>query len=823
MAMALALLFLASAPAARAVDIIEEQSESAQDGWQAGTCTVDPGCSPDNPPFFFTQAAGHPPFGFTQIWVKHSAVLEEPVGNLKTVLVDLPPGLSVNPQATPQCELENGKFPTLGCPPTTQVGVSLVTAFVGVPSPPVPVPVYNLVPRIGEPARFGFTLPLGLGETFLNAGVAWESDYHEYFTIHVPSVSGLKILKNRLTFFGTYGQVGGGGAFLTTPSTCNNSDIEPFRRSYTTFLHADSVEEPAPEDTYDVAAPAPPSAAYVAGSEALGSAPPKGVKPTGCENVPFQPSVASQAGGAKTDSPEGPSVEVGVPFQPADAIAQSNVRVIRVTAPRGLGLNPSAAPKLKACTDKQFGKGTRSPVACPAGSKVGVVSIQTPVLPPDSLNGDVFLGEQLSRDPTSGKEYRIFIDAEGPRFGQSVRLVGEVSADPKTGQLTTKVDEAPQLPFTLGKLKLDSALGPLTSPPTCGPNQTTGRMTPWSGTADATPADKGFTLTTAPGGGPCAKTMASRPFSPGFEAKPGTKKVKTYTQFQAHLTRSDGQQELKGVDVTLPPGATAKLKGIPYCKPAQLKAAAGNSAVAEKKSSSCPAKSLLGTATVKGGSGPSPLQVGGKVFLSGPYNGAPLSLAVITPAEAGPFDLGTVVVRVALFVNPKSARVRPVAEIPDVFGGAKLSIRSIDVDINRKRFALTGTNCRSSATAGVLKGGGADPTNPAAFSDFSVSSPFKGTGCKKLGFKPKLHLRLFGATNRAQHPRLRAVLVPRKGDANIRRASVGLPHAIFLDQSSLSQVCTRPQYAAHACPKRSVYGHAKAFSPLLGKPLKGPV
>jgi len=275
------------------------------------------------------------------------------------------------------------------------------------------------------------------------------------------------------------------------------------------------------------------------------------------------------------------------------------------------------------------------------------------VLPANSLNGDVFLGEQLSREPTSGKEYRVFIDAEAPRFGQSVRVTGEVSANPKTGQLTTKVNEAPQLPFTSVKVKFDGAKGVLTSPPTCGPNVTGGQMTPWSGTADATPADAGFVLTSAPGGGPCAKTMAERPFVPGFEAKPGTTKARTFTQFQAHLTRTDGQQELKGVDITLPPGATAKLKGIPYCQPGDLAKAADKSAAAEEKDSSCPDKSLLGTAQVRAGSGDKPLQIDGKVFLSGPYNGAPLSLAVVTPAAAGPFDLGVVVVRVALFVKKR--------------------------------------------------------------------------------------------------------------------------------------------------------------------------
>jgi hypothetical protein len=532
-----------------------------------------------------------------------------------------------------------------------------------------------------------------------------------------------------------------------------------------------------------------------------------------------------------------------MPFEPSKRIGQANVKRAEVSLPRGMGLNPSAAPSLKACTDAQFGKGIAigdqsrftdpaavhpPPIACPKGSEVGTVAIETPVLPKGSLPGTVYLGQQLSRDPTSGKEYRIFVDAESARFGVYVRLIGEIKADPATGQLTAVFDEPkqgglPQVPFSSFKLSFDGTKGTLTSPPTCGPNTATSRMLPWTGNPAATPSGS-FTLTTAPGGGACAKTMAGRPFAPGFSASPGDRGARTYTPFMTHLSRPDGQQELKGVDLTLPEGATAKLAGVPYCPPAAIKDAADRAGVAERKNPSCPDKSQIGVASVQAGTGKSPLKIEGKAYLAGHYQGASLSLVVVTPAVAGPFDLGTVVVRVPLFVDSETAQIHPVTDaIPDVFGGAKLDVGSIFVNVNRKEFALTGTNCRQQATAGVLKGGGADPTNPAVFSAFKVSDPFKGTGCKKLKFRPRLKLRLFGATHRAQHPRLRAVLKARGADANIRRASVALPHALFLDQSSLSTICTRVQFAAGECPKKSIYGHAKAISPLLGKPLEGPV
>ena len=530
-------------------------------------------------------------------------------------------------------------------------------------------------------------------------------------------------------------------------------------------------------------------------------------------------------GTTQSDSPAGATVDVNVPFEPSAAIYDSNVKDAQVALPRGMGLNPSAANGLQACTDGEFGEGTRNPVACPPASKIGTVAINTPPLPNGILTGNVYLGQQLSRDPASGDEYRIFIDAESVSRGLSIRLTGNVSANPQTGQLTAVVREAPQLPFDSVQVKLDG--GPtatLTSPPICGPNATTHAMTAWSGTPDGGPQDKGFTLTTAPGGGACAKTLAERPFAPGFAAKTTNPKGGAYSQFNVDVTRPNGNQELKGVNIDLPPGMTAKLAGVPYCPPSAIAAATAASGTAEMARSSCPGNSLVGTAAVDAGSGPSPLHITGKAFLAGPYNGAPLSLVVVTPATAGPFDLGTVVVRVALHVNPETAQVEAVSDpIPHVFGGALLDIDSISVHLDRKQFALNPTNCSLMAVAGTLRGGGADPTNPAAFSSDPVSVPFQVSGCNSLGFKPRLFLRLFGGTRRAQSPKLRAVLEAREGDANIARAAVGLPHALFLKQSSLSKICTRVQFAANACPQESIYGYARAFTPLLGKPLEGPV
>jgi hypothetical protein len=839
--LAATVLFALLASSAGAVDIVESQEpggvpETAAAGFQAGTCTEDPNpvqepgrkpCSAETPELFFKQAAGHPGAAFTQIGVKR-AEGGAPVGEPRTFLVDLPAGLSVNAQATPQCELEmsGGKevFPAAGCPADSEVGESVMGIYVGAVVP-LSVPVYNIKPRSGEPARFGFGAP-GLFEVFLNAGVAWQSDYHEYFTIHVPTIPGLPPAESRLIFDGTAGQEGAGGAFLTNPSTCDDPEVEPFRRAYATTLHADSYEEEAPEDEYDVLAPAFPPPAFLAGSQEVVGYLPKGAKPEGCGNVPFEPTVQTAPGTTSTDSPAPATVEVDMPFEPHADVYQSNVRTVDLSLPQGMGLNPAVAASLSTCTEAQFGEGTRGPIECPSDSRLGTVELETPVLPAGSLKGSVYLAAPEGNDPESGKLYRLFLDASSAERGVSVRLAAGISANKTTGRLTAKIENAPQLPFTSFALKLDGKpVSPLTSPSTCGPNVTDHDFQAWSGSPDKGATAPGFSLANAPGGGACAKTGAERPFAPFFAAAPATNQAKASTSYTLTVQRKDGEQELKGLDVTLPPGLTARLKGVAYCTEGQIAAAAASTGHAQLAAPSCPSQSFIGTAKVAVGSGSSPLELDGNAYLGGPYKGAPLSMAIVTPAVAGPYDLGTVVVRAAVFVEPESGQIHVVSDpIPDVVGGAKLDLRSLSVQLSRSYFVRNGTSCKAASVTGSLAGGGNDPSNAADFTTHAVSAGAWVEGCKALGFKPRLKLTLSGATKRASHPHLKAVLNARsQKDADIAALSVGLPHALFLDQASLGTVCTRPQFAAEACPKKSVYGHATAWSPLLEKPISGPV
>jgi hypothetical protein len=874
---ALGLLLFAFALAAQAdtPDIVEPQDtpSSAADGWQSGTCIKDgagPGeqCDPTSTGRFFKQAGGHPPEGFTQYTIQHDPFVDTGMGTLgaivdplenhsiDTLRVDLPPGLTVNPEATAsKCALADLEraIPNVGiipaCAPETMVGEEKLTlvanadgatlgaqvlpkGFVVPPipaNPPTPaisdVPVYNLVPVGKEPALFGFVIGLKT-VVLLRTEVSWESDFHESFTIksEEPEVPGLSTLISRLINFGESGN----GTFITTPTTCLDHEAPGFEHLYSTWFRAHSFGEPNPT--------------FPAGSTPEEATLPEHENSEGCDAIPFDPSISVGPGTDRIDSPAPVTVRTEVPFEdpssgPGHDLSQAHLRSAVVKMPAGLGLNPSGAKGLVACTKAEFAKGERlARDGCPEASLIGSAEIVTPVLS-EPLKGDIYVGEQKSSDPTSGEEFRVLVEAESEPLGIVVRLIGNVAADPKTGQLTATFDEQetgplagplpqglPQVPFESVKLSFDGGRSVLTSPPTCAKAETTSTLEPWSTpTATQTPSAE-FSLTSDPGGGACPRTLAERKFLPAYTARSDSMLAGSFSPFRVHIGRPDGQQEVKLVDATLPKGLSGKLAGIPYCPEAAIAAAGGKTGKAEQASPSCPVASMVGTTTTASGTGPDPVQLPGKVYLAGPYKGAPISLVVVTPALQGPFDLGTVVVRVALNVNPITAQIRAVSDvIPDVFGGVKLDLRSIDFNMDRSQFTVNPTNCEPGATSGSLGGGGANPADPSTFSSYAFNTPFQAAECGKLGFKPRLQVKLFGPTTRAHFPRLQATLRARPGDANISRTALTLPHALFLEQGHIGTVCTNPKLATHTCPADSVYGRAEAVSPLLAEPLKGPV
>jgi hypothetical protein len=488
-----------------------------------------------------------------------------------------------------------------------------------------------------------------------------------------------------------------------------------------------------------------------------------------------------------------------------------------VVLPPGLTINANAADGKTACSEAQVHLGpfaSTEEAQCPEYARIGTVLLESSALP-GPLPGSIYLAE-----PKPGNPYRIFVTADG--FATHVKLAGNVKADPKTGQLTVSFPELPQAPLTKINLHFFGSEGSLLATPTrCETYAVNSTFTPWDGTLAEQSATQLFALDSGPAGTACPG--ATRPLKPGFQAGPPDNTAGAHVPFALALTRNDGEQDLSSLTVTTPPGVLATLAGVPYCSDHALEEAAraAHSGHAEEADPSCPLASQIGTGTVGAGAGTNPVFLSGKVYLAGPYKGAPLSLAVITPTVSGPYDFGNVVVRAALKLNPETAQITAVSDpLPQIVEGIPLRLRSILIDLNRSNFTLNPTNCDPfsiEATVGGTEG-----------SQTKLSYPFQVAECGTLPFTPKLTLKVSGATNHTGTPALTATLTTHPGEANVARTSVTLPHAEFLDNAHLKTPCTRVQFAEGAtpgerCPPGSDIGFARAETPLLSKPLEGPV
>jgi hypothetical protein len=517
---------------------------------------------------------------------------------------------------------------------------------------------------------------------------------------------------------------------------------------------------------------------------------------------------------------------------PAFAVAQGGLprattpaKDVTVTLPEGMSLNPSAANGLDACSEAQIGYSppgvhfSESPQSCPDAAKVGTIEASSPLLD-HPVKGAVYVAVPFANP--FGSLLAIYLALEDPATGIVAKLAGKVTPDPQTGQLTTTFTENPQLPIEDVRLHIfNGARAALKTPLACGKHTTTSTLTPWSAPegADAHPSDSFVTSVAAGGSGPCPTSEAGAPNKPSFSAGTVAPAAGAYSPFVLRLSRPDGSQQFTGIDTTLPPGLTGKLAGIATCSEAQIGVAksreAPNRGALEQQSPSCPASSEVGTVTVGAGAGVSPFVASGHAYLAGPYKSAPLSLVVITPAVAGPFDLGTVVVRAALNIDPETARIHAVSDpIPSIIDGIPLDVRSIALNLGRPQFTLNPTSCDPmsiTGTASTLPGQSAP-----------LSSPFQVGGCPQLPYKPTLTTRLTGPTKRGRFPALRATITAKPGEANTARLAVTLPHSEFLEQGHFGTICTRVQFAARACPEKSVYGHVRVLTPLLDYPLEGP-
>ena len=475
--------------------------------------------------------------------------------------------------------------------------------------------------------------------------------------------------------------------------------------------------------------------------------------------------------------------------------------------------NAAAAGGRQGCTPAQAGVTSplgstpiefdNEPVTCPNASKIGAVEIATPLLS-SPLKGDLYLASQ-EQNPFESL-VAIYLVAEGP--GVRIKQAAEIELGPE-GLVTTKFDQMPQAPFS--NIHFELFGGPraaLRTPPTCGTYSTQATLTPWSGTG-AVQRQSSFQITECPNSG----------FNPNLEAGTQNPLAGSTSSLELRVSREDGTEEVSGISATLPEGVLAKLGSVSLCPDATIAGipTAVGTGAAEIAAPSCPASSLVGTTTIGAGAGANAFYThAGRVYFAGPYKGAPYSLVVVTPAVAGPLDLGTVVVRNALRIDPETTRVTAVSDpIPTILHGVPLDLRDLRIEVNRPDYTLNPTSCEPLAFDASL--------TSATGAVVQRSNPFQAAGCDRLGFRPKLTLALHGPVHRRGHPSLTATYTTRAGDANLARAQVKLPPAAFLDNAHIGDVCTRVQFAADACPTGSIYGHASATSPILGYPLYGNV
>lgn len=690
-----------------------------------------------------------------------------PYGRARRFDVHLPSGLVGDPTKIPTCSVETflRVIPAEGCPPETQVGIAEFKAW-GVGSE-LKGPVFNLTPGQDQPALFGIK-PSPVLYTYLEVEVTPDG---ELVAVSDENPIVAPVTFADVTMWGVPADHTGAGArvrFMTNPTNCS----QPFEP------HLDAL---AYEGNTD--------------SAAVSEAP-----RSGCENVPFAPAMQVTPSTSEAGAPSGLEFRLSVPqTKDPDAIATAHVKDVKMTLPAGMRVSAASANGLGSCAPDQFGYHQSTPISCPLDSKVGTVEVKTPLLA-EPMVGPVYVAKQ--NDNPFNSLLALYMAPEGQ--GARIKLAGKVDLDPRTGQVTTTFLDNPQQPFEELRVTLKGGAGaPLVLPNDCGTYAATAELTSWARPGEATPLSSSFPVDQG-----CGKASA---FTPGFDAGTANPTAGAFSPFTLRVTRPDGQQNVERIEATLPEGMLAKLAGVPLCPDAA--AASGT----------CPAASQVGRTTVGVGAGPNPgfAPEPGKaptaLYLGGPYKGGPYSLIAEVPAQAGPFDLGTVVLRNALRVDPTTAQVTAISDpLPQILQGVPIEYRDVRVEVDRPQFTVNPTSCATTQVDGRI--------GSAAGATAAVSDGFGVSGCGRLAFKPRLTLRLSGGTGRTGHPALRAVLTQPAGDnAGVESVTTVLPRSQFIDNAHIKGPCTRVQFNEGACPPKSILGYARAYTPLLDQPLEGPV
>jgi hypothetical protein len=740
-----------------------------------------------------------------------------PSGYLRDVTVGLPPGFIGNPNAVGECTA--AQLATQACPPSSQVG-----RYDGIVYTPLSdhywtlsYPIYNMSHPRGTITDLAFT-PLQV-----NVHIKASLDASNQYAIQTttPNINEtLPTFTAKATIWGVPADpshdfercVNSIGTFDTSKACTTDALEKPFisTPSRCDVVHTmrltnyDSWQEPGnfgPEVDYEMPE-----------------------ETTNCDKPRFVPDVEIEPTGKQANTPTGLDVHVKVAQnENPNALATPPVKRFTVTLPKGMSFSPAFADGLSSCTLAQMQLGNNEPVQCPDASRIGEVSLHTPLLP-KAAEGSMYLAAQ-GDNPYGSTFALLLVIHDTEERGALIKIPGKIEVDPDTGQITTVFNETPQFPFDDLTLKFRSGpRAPLVSPPTCG-KQTIGvEVASYAQPQNPVDASNTYEVTEGPNGTPCPPDSANRPFHPTFSGGTLNPVAGAYSPFLFRVTRADDEQELSQVTTILPPGLVAKIAGIPFCPDqaiASISTAEGAGAQ-ELAHPACPAASQIGTVSAGLGAGPGPNYFPGKVYLAGPYKGAPLSLVVVAPGIAGPFDLGNVVVRAAAYVDPNSIQVTAVSDpLPTILHGVILRARDIRLRVDRPQTMINPTNCSPMSVDGQITGVGGSLLSPADDSLFKASSPFQVGSCGDLSFKPKLDLRLFGGTHRGSHPKLKATVNFPAGGANTAAASVVLPHSEFLDQGHIGTVCTRPQFQAEACPQASIYGTVSAKTPLLNEELHG--
>ena len=756
-----------------------------------------------------------PPFALPSTWV--NAVSE----HMRDIIVHAPAGVTANFAATPsRCTIAqlntvfSGGIALPGCPISSQIGVAHVLGR-------SIVPVYSMVPPTGVAARFGFDV---VNVPILIDAKLRPDDYGVDLISHNTSAS-VPIDQVDVELWGVPAdeshdssrgeciehEEGNNG----NPDTCSTDDPhKAFLRLPTSCsgpLHwgidIDTYEHPGTYHSRETTTPAQ----------------------VGCNQLEFTPTFEAKPSTNVADSPSGLELNLKLPQnEDPDGLAEANLKNLRMDLPQGLVLNSAGADGLGACSPAQIGllsavgqipaKFNGNAPNCPASSKLGAVTVNTPAID-HPLPGFVYLATQ--NENPYGSLLSLYLVINDPQSGVIVKVPIKAELNKATGQITTWVQESPQLPFEDLSVELDKGShAPLRTPINCGNFQSQSDWTPWTSPEgqDEHPTAS-FAISKGAGGGACVGSEAQAPFDPQLSAGTAEPKAGAFSPFTLKITRQDGSQPISGIDLDLPKGLLASLRGIPYCSDAVLNSipTTPGTGRAEIANPSCPQASQIGTVSAQAGAGPSPLNVNtGRAYWTGPYKGAPVGMAVVFPAVAGPFDLGNVVVRTGFYVDPETAKITAKSDqIPTMLEGIPLDLRSVSVNLDRPDYTLNPTSCDPLAFQANIH----SPSGQSA----ERTERFQVGGCQSLPFKPKLGLKLTGGTTRGKHPALSATLRFKGKGANVAKASVALPHSEFLDQSHIGTVCTRVQFAAHQCPAKSVYGKAVAYSPLLGYALSGPV